>query len=296
MMKPFALALALTATPLFAQTVDVETAAGPVAVPANPETVAVFDFSALDTLDALGVAVAGVASPNYLPYVADTAEAAETVGTLFEPDYETVAAGGYDLVIAGGRSAKVVPDLAKIAPTLDMTISTDTLGDGLARLRSYGALFGKQAEAQALEAAFNDTLDRARSAVAGQGGALIVMTNGPKVSAYGTAGRFGWLHTALNLPEAVPAVEQATHGEAISFEFIRDANPDILIVVDRLSAIGREGDSARATLDNALVHETAAWKNGHVIFLDAAPVYVAGGGIQSMTGTLDQITRAFAGS
>ncbi len=88
-------------------------------------------------------------------------------------------------------------------------------------------------------------------------------------------------------------MEQATHGEAISFEFIRDANPDILIVVDRLAAIGRDGERAQTTLDNALVHETTAWKTGKVIYLNSAPLYIASGGIQSMTMTLDEITTAF---
>ena len=115
------------------------------------------------------------------------------------------------------------------------------------------------------------------------------MTNGPKVSAFGTGGRFGWLHDALDLPEAVESVGQNTHGEAISFEFIREVDPDILLVIDRLAAVGQDGDSARATLDNALVHETKAWKTGRVIYLSPAPIYISSGGIQSMTLTLDEI-------
>lgn len=102
------------------------------------------------------------------------------------------------------------------------------------------------------------------------------------------------MHTAIELPEAVADVEKATHGEAISFEFIRDADPDVLIVIDRLSAIGREGEAAAATLDNALVQETNAWKNGKVIYLDSAPIYIAGGGIQSLMGTLDQLISGFS--
>ena len=77
-----------------------------------------------------------------------------------------------------------------------------------------------------------------------------------------------------------------------SFEFIREANPDILLVIDRMAAIGQESEGARATLDNALVHETTAWKTGQVVHLSAAPIYIAGGGIQSMTRTLDEINAA----
>lgn len=293
MLKTLALALAVAAGPALAETVTIDTYSGPAEVPLNPGTIAVFDVAALDTLAALGVTPAGVVRPHLVSYLDSYVEGAAPVGTLFEPDFEAVAALGPDLIIAGGRSASVAPDLAKIAPTVDMTIWEDTVGQGLDRLAAYGVLFGRETEADELAEAFNAKLAAARAAVAGQGNALILLTNGPKVSAYGAAGRFGWLHSALDLPEAVDAVEDATHGEAISFEFIRDANPDILLVVDRLAATGQDGESAKATLDNALVHETRAWQNGKVIYLDPGRLYISGGGIQSMMHTLDEIIAAF---
>ncbi|WP_299938158.1 siderophore ABC transporter substrate-binding protein [uncultured Pelagimonas sp.] len=296
MLKKLALSLSVMATLVQAETVSIETYAGMADVPLSPEKIAVFDVAALDTLAALNVSPDGVVGPIFVTYLDDAKAGASPIGSLFEPDFEAVAALAPDLIIAGGRSSKVAPDLAKIAPTVDMTIWEDTVGQGLARLDAYGKIFGKEAEAQALADAFNAKLDATKASVADQGTALIVMTNGPKVSAYGSGGRFGWLHTALNLPEAVSEVEKTTHGEAISFEFIRDANPDILIVVDRLAAIGREGERAAATLDNELVHQTKAWENGRVIYLDSGPLYIAGGGIQSMTQTLDQISAALAGS
>ncbi|MEM7000806.1 MAG: siderophore ABC transporter substrate-binding protein [Pseudomonadota bacterium] len=275
------------------QTVRVDTYRGEATVAANPRTTVVFDVPALDTLDALGVQVQGVIANAFVDYIDFASQTAAHVGTPFEPNYEAVAALAPDLVIAGGRSAGAVDDLARIAPTIDMTIWEDTIGQGLARLQALGQIFGKETEAAALEAAFQTKLMQARNAVAGQGGALILMTNGPKVAAYGTGGRFGWLHTALALPEAVADVQSATHGEAISFEFIRDADPEILIVVDRLAAIGQDGANAAATLDNALVRETRAWRDGKVIYVPSAPIYVAGGGIQAMNLILDQIIAAF---
>ncbi|MCV6592860.1 MAG: siderophore ABC transporter substrate-binding protein [Silicimonas sp.] len=293
MLKRTALALALLATPLVAEEVTVETYRGEMIVAAAPETIAVFDLSALDMLEALGVKPQGTLENVYLDYLQDAAEGAEVVGSLFEPDFEALNALQPDLIIAGGRSHKVVPELEKMAPTIDMTIWEDTVGQGLDRLTALGAIFGKEAKAAALKTAFEAKLAATRAATAGQGKTLIVMTNGPKVSAYGAAGRFGWLHTALGLEEAVAEVEQATHGEAISFEFIRDADPDILLVIDRAAAIGQEA-SAKATLDNALVQDTKAWKTGKVVYLTSGPIYIASGGIQSMNGTLDEILAAFA--
>ena len=128
---------------------------------------------------------------------------------------------------------------------------------------------------------------------AGQGNALIVMTNGPRISAYGSGSRFGWLHAYLDLPEAVPDLEDTTHGQAVSFEFLREADPDWLLVIDRVAAIGGEGASAQVTLDNALVREMRAWQQGRVIYLDAGALYIAGGGVQSILAALTTLRTAF---
>lgn len=248
MLKKLMLAAALVAAPAFADTVAIDTYTGPANAPANPQKVAVFDVAAIDTLNALGVQPAGAVENLYVTYLDDVTKNAAAVGNLFEPDFEAVAALAPDLIIAGGRSSKVVPDLARIAPTIDMTMGQDTVGNGLARLDAYGEIFGKQAEAAALAEAFNEKLTATKAAAADQGKALIVMTNGPKVSAYGASGRFGWLHKTIGLSEAVAAVEQATHGEAISFEFIAEANPDILIVVDRLAAMGAKAKAPKPHL------------------------------------------------
>jgi iron complex transport system substrate-binding protein len=120
------------------------------------------------------------------------------------------------------------------------------------------------------------------------------MTNGPKVTAYGPGSRFGWVHAALDLPPAVPDVEAATHGEAVSFEFIANANPDWLLVLDRAAAIGSEDQNAKATLDNELVAGTTAWKRGQVIYLPAGDFYIAAGGVQAMSRVFTAITEAYA--
>ncbi|TDQ67297.1 iron complex transport system substrate-binding protein [Maritalea mobilis] len=295
MLRSILVAASLLATPAFAETVTVKTYQGDVEVPANPTSISVYDVSALDTLDALGVKAEGVLSPHYVSYLDGAVEGATPVGSFFEPDFEALAALNADLVIAGGRSSTHVEAFTKIAPTIDMTIWEDTVGQGLERLDAYGKIFGKEDKANELADAFNAKLDETKALLDGKGKALILMTNGPKVSAYGASGRFGWLHTNLDLQEAAKDVEQSTHGEAASFEFIKDTNPDILIVIDRLAAIGQDGESAKKTLDNPLVHETNAWKNGHVVYLSSAPLYIAGGGIQSMNIILDDIQATFKG-
>ena len=287
-------AAALSCTSALAQTVTVDTARGAVEVAAQPATVAVFDIAALDTIHALGLTPAGVPDKLYVAYLADLAGAAAPVGTLFEPDLEALAALGPDLIVLGGRSSTQVEAVSGLAPTLDMTIGEDLVGEARARIGAYGAIFGVEDKAGELLATLDARLAETAGAAAGKGTALIVMANGPKVSAYGTGSRFGWIHTALNLPEAHENLDPETHGDAISFEFIAEVNPDWLIVIDRGAAIGEAG-GASATLDNALVQGTSAAQKGQIVYLDPAPIYIAGGGYTSMMQTLDELLAAFAG-
>ena len=296
-MKQFSLAgiaaaAMLACLPASAQTVTVATARGTADVAAQPDTVAVFDIAAIDTIQALGITPAGVPDKLYVAYLADLDAA--PVGTLFEPDLEALAALGPDLIIMGGRSSTQIDAVSALAPTLDMTIGEDLVGDARARIEAYGAIFGVQGKATELLASLDAKLAETAGAAAGKGTALIVMANGPKVSAYGTGSRFGWIHSALDLPEAHENLDPETHGDAISFEFIAEVNPDWLIVIDRGAAIG-EGGGASATLDNALVQGTTAAQKGQIVYLDPAPIYIAGGGYISMMQTLDELLAAFTG-
>lgn len=288
---PVLAALLAFASPLAAGSVTVETWAGPVEAPLRPETTFVYDMAALDTLDALGVAGITSIRNTYLDYLA---EYEGDAGTLFEPDFEAIHAAKPALVIVGGRSMEHAEMAGTLAPTVDMTIwGEDVVGQGLARLAAYGAIYDKAAEAAALKAEIAAAIEATRAAAQGRGRGLIVMTNGPKVSVYGSGSRFGWLHAASGLEEAAAGLEETVHGQAVSFEFIRDVNPDWLLVIDRVAAIGAEGTDAQATLDNPLVRETTAWRAGQVVYLDAAPLYVAGGGVQSILGTLRTLRDAF---
>ncbi|MCO5153583.1 MULTISPECIES: siderophore ABC transporter substrate-binding protein [unclassified Shinella] len=295
-LKSLALAAVLLATGTAGATdIAIDTAAGRKTVATPVATVAVFDIAAIDTLDKLGIRPAGLPSNLYLKELSRLSDGATVVGDIFEPDLEALSALAPDLIILGGRSSTKVDATAKVAPTIDMTMDGDDLIDqARARIATYGRLFGKETEAEAARKELDGAIETARAAVAGKGKALIVMTNGPKVTAYGPGSRFGWLHRSLDLPPAITEVEAATHGEAISFEFIREANPDWLIVLDRAAAIGSNEQNARITLDNELVAETVAWKKGQVVYLPSGDFYIAAGGAQAMIRVYSTIAEAFA--
>ena len=298
MPKIFALLalMLLGATAVAAADMEITTAAGPKTVASPVGTVAVFDIAAVDTLDRLGVVMAGLPSNLYLPELAGLKAKSTAVGDIFEPDLEALSALAPDLIILGGRSSTKVEAAARVAPAIDMTMDgDDLLEQALERIETYGKLFAKEAEAAEAGRELTAAANAARAAVAGKGTALIVMTNGPKISAYGPGSRFGWLHRSLALPAAIADVEAATHGEAVSFEFIRNANPDSLIVLDRAAAIGSSEQNARTTLDNELVAATTAWQKGQVVYLPSGDFYIAAGGAQAMVRVFNTITKAFAG-
>ncbi len=292
----WAAAACLLALPAVAEEVMIDSYAGEVSVQTGPETIAVLDVAAIDTLNALGVGIDGAPNDLFVDYLGEVEGNAVGLGTLFEPNYEELAKLAPDLIVAGGRSSRIAGDLAKVAPTIDMTIwGEDHVAQSLSRLNALAEITGTQAKAEELTASFNAKLDEAKAAAAGKGDALILLTNGGKISVYGNGSRFGWLHSAVGLPEAVEGVDAQTHGEAVSFEFVAEADPDWIIVVDRSAAIGAESEAAAETLDNPLVLGTKAAQNDQIIYVNSTNMYIAGGGIQSMSQTLDELLAAFKG-
>lgn len=56
----------------------------------------------------------------------------------------------------------------------------------------------------------------------------------------------------------------------------------------------RPGMGARQTLDNPLIAQTKAWKQGHVVYLDPRSWYIVGGGIQNLRRMSDEIATAMS--
>ena len=289
------LALAALAAPAFAaDTVTISHAQGKTEVPVNPETVVVFDLAALDTLDALGVEIDGVPSFN-MPANLDAYEgdAYAKVGSLFEPDYEAVNALDPDLIIVAGRSSGAYDELSTIAPTIDLSNDwTDFVPSVEKNSRALGEIFDKTGEVDAMVADLEDKIAAFKANADAVGNALVIMSSGGEITAYGPGSRFGLVHDTLGIAPTIVDVEAATHGDAISFEFLLEANPDWLIVLDRDAAIGQQADSARQVLDNELMHETTAWQNDQIVYVDSARWYVTNGGIANLNIMVDELADA----
>lgn len=279
-------------------TVPVKHARGQTSVPANPTKTIVMDMAVLDTLHALDVEVAGVPTAAKLPpQLAQYAEPRYLkVGSLFEPNYEVIHAAQPQVIIVAGRSAPKYDELSKLAPTIDLTVDPrDLVGSVTRNTETLAAIYGKQAQARQKLDALRASISALQGQAATAGTALVILTTGGKMSAYGPGSRFGVIHDAFGLKPAAKGLNVSNHGQAISFEFIAETNPDWLFVIDRDAAIGREGVSAQRMLDNDLVRATAAWKNKRVVYLNGFNWYLLGSaGLTAMQQNVDDIAAALA--
>ena len=280
-----------------AGSVKVQTAHGEAVVPQNPERVAVYDLGAVDTLSKLGVKIGASVDAQRLAYLDAPLKDAVKAGTLFEPNYEALNAYNPQLIVIGSRMAKdkVSDELAKLAPTIDMTAQTDDMKESAkARIDAYGRIFGKQAEADALKAEIDKTFADAKAAAQGKGKGLVILVNAGKLSAFGPDSRLGgWIHRDIGVPAADEAIKEGSHGQPVSFEYIKEKNPDWLFVLDRSAAIGEEGQAAREVLNNPLVAQSTAWKKGQVVYLPPE-TYLAAGGAQELLNAGNLLKDAFS--
>ena len=287
-----------TATPAEeAATITVEHAQGSTAdVPVNPEKVFTFDLGVLDTLDALGVEPAGVPEAQYPEALSKYSDAKYTkIGSVKEPDFEAVSAGDPDLIIISGRTAGAYEELSKIAPTIDLSIdAANPMESFKTQAQKLGTIFDKSVEVEEQLAAVDATVSETKAKAANAGKGLIVLTSGGEVTAYGAGSRFGIIHDVLGVPTAADVKVDGSHGEAISFEYIKQANPDILYVINRDSAVGAEASAANPILDNELVQSTNAARNNKVINLDPMGWYVIGYGLNNVKAMVDAVAESVA--
>jgi iron complex transport system substrate-binding protein len=271
--------------------VTVKHAQGETKLPDVPQKVITFDLSSLDTLDTLGVKVTGVPTIKMQDYLSKyAADDYIKVGTLFEPDYEAVNAAQPDLIIVGGRSAAKYAELAKIAPTIDLTAdAANFVKSSEDNIRTLANIFGKDKEAEDALTKLNAKKDELKTLTAKSGTGLLILTTGGKMSAYGPGSRFGVLYGEFGVKPAADDIKPGGHGQPISFEYILEKNPDWLYVIDRDAAIGREGVAAEKFLDNAVIAQTNAWKNKQVIYLDGSAWYLNASGLTSMEKIVDQL-------
>lgn len=271
--------------------VEHELANEPVKVEKNPETVVVFDFGVLDTLDELGIEVAGVAQKNVPPYLSKYEDEKYTnIGGLKEPDLETIHAMDPDVIFISGRQSEMYDELSEIAPTIFVGVDTANYMESFkANMNMLAEIFNKEEEMEAELADIDERIAEIQEKTeASDKEALIILGTEGKVSAYGPSSRFGIIHDVFKFKAADEKIESSTHGQNITFEYILETNPDVLFVIDRDAAIG-EDSSAKDSIENDLVQKTKAYENDEIHYLDPGYWYLSGGGLLSIKEMIAEI-------
>lgn len=262
-----------------------------------PENIVVFDYGFLDTLDALGVKVAGVPQksvPKYLSKYTDSSY--KNVGALKEPDFDVISNMNPDIIFISGRQASAYDELSKIAPTVFVGVDDKNFMESFKeKTELAGKIFGKEKEAADAFAAYETKVEEVKAKTASaKEKALIVLANEGSLSAYGPGSRFGVIHDVYGVKAADEKIKVDTHGDNVSFEYVRDTNPDVLFVVDRDAAVNPEGESGtKAAIENEIVGATNAAKNGKIVYLDPQVWYLSGGGLTSETQKVDDVLKVF---
>lgn len=267
---------------------------GETEVKKNPDKVVVFDFGILDSMDKLGLEVIALPKmniPSYLSKFED--EKYEHVGSLKEPDFEKIHELQPDLIIISGRQMDLYDQLTEIAPTIYLGVDPAKYMESFTdNTKILGTIFDKEAEVEEELAAINESIDALyEKASASDKEALIVLANEGKVSAYGPSSRFGLIHDNFGFKAVDENLEVSTHGQSISFEYIVEKNPDYLFVIDRGAAIGDES-SAQQVVENELVQNTTAYKEGNIVYLNPDYWYLSGGGLVSVQEMVNELAAS----
>jgi len=274
----------LTALSAHSASVTVEHEMGKTTLEQKPQRVVVIGLGVLDAVDRFGIKPVAISKvpqiPSYLEkYMSDDYAAA---GSLFEPDFEAIYSLKPDVILTGPRAATAYDELSKIAPTI--VFSTDSSKGYWESTQEQWYNLGKVFDIKAKVDQQIEKLDKQFQAVRTynqnhQVDALTVMSNGGNLTTFGKNSRFSSIYKDFGFSETVPVKSTNRHGDLISYEFISDHDPKVLLVIDRNKLMDKGSEQTRKEFDNDLIKGTQAYKNHHLAYLDLNAWYLSIAGV-----------------
>jgi len=273
----------------------------------NPTRIAVYDLSALDTLDYIGLDKLGI-TDLALPKNNLTGKLTKynnrkytNVGTLFDLDEEELIKFNPQVVFIGGRSLRNYSRIKEILPHSSV-VGFDLPQDQFFKtvcenLDKLGKIFDKhQEEFTNLKQQIITTLVNIKSKVQNDKKVLFVSVSSRTFSVYANQGRFSVVFDeeyGFGFPGVLDSEDliNKVHGEIVNIEFIKEMNPDILFVLDSDSARGNTStlQETLATLDK----EITAVKDNKILLIDPFAWYIMPGGMDSVLTMFNDILQLF---
>lgn len=266
-----------------------------------PQRVAVLDMNEADFLDQLAVPIAGMPKdfiPHFLQKYRDQHNV-QDLGAIVQPNMERIYTLKPDLILMTPLQADKYKQLSEIAPTLHYDINFNNSQQHhiemiKAHLQTLGQIFNKQELAAEKVAELDAKVAQVRTITADRPEkALVVLHNNGAFSNFGVQSRYGFVFNALGVKPASTVADTSLHGQPISSEFIKQADPDILFIVDRTAVMEHRASINADNVSNPLLRQTKAWKTGKVIFVDADAWYTTAASPTAMHILIDDVIKGY---
>lgn len=283
-----------------------------VELPKNSDKVVIFDLGVASTFAALGLEEnimglpKGENNASLGSTISDVYESDEdyvNLGGLKEPDYEALAALDPEIVMIHGRQANsnVVGELEKAAPNAEIIhVAADNSNyfEDVKEMTTFiGEMYDVQDKAQELVDDLDTQLAEVNEKVAAaELPMLFVQTNGGNLSFHGVGGRYDFLYNDFGFTSAgeQEESEEATdgHGNEISFEFIAETNPGLILLMDRGAAVSEGEATSSDVLENEVTSGVDAIENDNVYELNPQNWYLNAGGYLTALAQVEEINEA----
>lgn len=284
-----------------AEPITVKHALGTTVIDHLPQRVAVLDMNEADFLDQLNVPIMGMPKdyvPHFLEKYKKDAQI-QDLGAIVQPNMERIYALKPDLILMTPLHVNQYQELSKIAPTVHYDINfnnSESNHIGLVKdhMMTLGKIFNKEDLARQKVSELDEQVKQVQTVTANRPErALVVLHNNGAFSNFGIQSRYGFIFNAFGVKPASSVVDTSLHGQPISSEFIKKADPDILYIVDRTAVMEHRSNINAASVENPLLRQTKAWKNGRVIFVDADAWYTTAASPTSLKIVIEDVKKGY---
>lgn len=282
-----------------------------VELPKNSDKVAIYDLGVASTFKALGIEenIIGLpkgdnnASLSEANKVFESGEYAN-LGGLKPDEFETLAELQPEVIMIHGRqsNSQTVDEMKAAAPDAEIVFvaadNNNYFQDIMEMTEFLGEMYDVQDKADELVADMQNKLDEVNKTVTeADKDMLFIQTNGGDLSFHGEGGRYGFLHNDIGFTSAGEQNEDETtdsHGNQVSFEFIAETDPSVMLVMDRGAAVSSGESTPVDVVKNDVTSGVDAIENNNIIELDPQSWYLNSGGYLSGMAQLEEIEAGMA--
>lgn len=254
--------------------------------PVSPQKVACLNYQTVDFLDAMGLGhtIAGMIKegsvPAHLQSYVDN-ENIVNLGGMKDIDMEALMELEPEVIFSSDRTRKAYDKFSAIAPTMSAAVvyGTDFMEGYTNLANQHAKIFGIEGQVEEKIAGYNDRIAKIAEVANGSTALIGIFAGG--INTLGNEGRCNILTTNMGFKNL--QTENVNHGNISSYEAWLEINPDYMFVLDKDTAVGTEAVAAEEQMDNEVIKQTNAYKNGKIIYLTPGDVwYMADGGITSL--------------